>query len=119
MSARKAVVEQYIEGFRRGDHAQVLSCLTDDVVWEIHGHATVRGRAAFDAAIEEDATPGRPTLTIDRLVEEADTVVAVGGGSVALAHGGRLQFVFCDVFTFAGDLVRHVASYQVDLTPRG
>ncbi|HEX6362514.1 MAG TPA: hypothetical protein VFZ93_06155 [Albitalea sp.] len=33
MSARKAVVERYVEGFRRSDHEQVLGCLTDDVVW--------------------------------------------------------------------------------------
>jgi hypothetical protein len=32
MSTRKAVVERYIEGFRRSDHTMVLSCLTDDVV---------------------------------------------------------------------------------------
>lgn len=37
MSARKTVVEQYVEGFRHSDHGQVLSCLTDDVTWEIHG----------------------------------------------------------------------------------
>ena len=68
MSARKAVVEAYVDGFRRGDSAAILSCLTEDVVWEIHGHATVRGREDFAGAITEDATPGLPTLEIERLV---------------------------------------------------
>src|SRR5215210_5277155 len=31
MSPRKALVERYIDGFRRGDHEQILSCLTDDI----------------------------------------------------------------------------------------
>jgi ketosteroid isomerase-like protein len=116
MSARKDVVEKYIDGFRRGDHEAILSCLTDDVLWEIHGHATVRGKADFDGAIENDATPGRPTLTIDRLIEEGDSVVAVGSGGVALAIGGRLEFVFSDVFTFNGDAISRVESYQVNLS---
>ena len=89
MSTRKALVERYIDGFRRGDHEQILSCLTDDILWEIHGHATVRGKADFASTIESDATPGRPTLMIDRLIEEGNSLVAVGSGSVALATGGR------------------------------
>lgn len=116
MSARKTVVEADVDGFRRGDPQAILSCLTEDVVWEIHGHATVHGREEFAGAITEDATPGLPTLELERLVEEGDTVVAVGNGSVALAAGGRLVFVFCDVFTFAGDRIRSLASYQVNLS---
>ena len=116
MSARKAVVEVYVDGFRRGDHEAILSCLTEDDVWDIHGHATLRGRSEFAGAVTEDATLGLPTLEIERLVEEGDTVVAVGNGSVALAAGGRLVFVFCDVFILTGDRIHHVATYQVDLS---
>ena len=76
----------------------------------------MHGREEFAGAITEDATPGLPTLELERLVEEGDTVVAVGNGSVALAAGGRLVFVFCDVSTFAGDRIRSLASYQVNLS---
>jgi ketosteroid isomerase-like protein len=58
-------------------------------------------------------SPGRPMLGIDRLVEEGDSVVAVGDGGVASAAGGRLEFVFCDVFAFAGDVIRRLETYQV------
>ena len=95
MSARKAVVEAYIDGFRRGDHQAILSCLTEDVVWEIHGHATVHGREEFAGVITEDATPGLPTLELERLVEEGDTVVAVGNGSVAPAAGWSSSSATC------------------------
>jgi uncharacterized protein len=43
MTARKDFVQTYIEGFRRSDHAMVLGCLADDVVWEIYGHTTFAG----------------------------------------------------------------------------
>ena len=75
-TTRKDVVETYIEGFRRGDHAIVLGCLADDVVWDIYGQTTITGKDAFDAAIENDAFTGSPELILDRLVEEGDTVVA-------------------------------------------
>lgn len=54
MSTRKDIVEKYIEGFRRSDHGQILSCLTDDVVWELPGYKTLQGKDAFDAEIEND-----------------------------------------------------------------
>jgi limonene-1,2-epoxide hydrolase len=52
MTERKRVVERYIDGFRRTDRAQILSCLTDDIVWNLHGYKTIRGKDAFDAEIE-------------------------------------------------------------------
>ena len=116
MSSRKAVVETYIEGFRRMDHAMILSCLTDDIVWELYGYTTIKGREAFDAEIENDAFEGKPTLRIDRLVEEGDTVVALGGGSARKKDGEELRFLFSDVFTFAGDAICRLETYQVDLS---
>jgi ketosteroid isomerase-like protein len=116
VSTRKGVVEKYIEGFRRTDHSLILSCLTDDVVWELHGHKTLRGKDAFDAEIENDAFDGSPTLAVDRLIEEGDTVVATGGGSVTQKGGDRLRFVFCEVFTFTGDVVSRLDTYHVWLS---
>jgi ketosteroid isomerase-like protein len=33
VSQQKAVVEKCTDGFREGDLTQILSCLSDDVVW--------------------------------------------------------------------------------------
>ncbi|MBB5160956.1 ketosteroid isomerase-like protein [Mycobacterium sp. AZCC_0083] len=33
MSSQKAMVRRYTEGIRSGDLAQMVSCLTEDVVW--------------------------------------------------------------------------------------
>jgi ketosteroid isomerase-like protein len=37
MTANKRTVEAYMEGFRRTDRPQILSCLTDDVEWVLPG----------------------------------------------------------------------------------
>jgi ketosteroid isomerase-like protein len=116
VSAKKDLVLTYMEGFRRSDHALILSCLTDDVVWELPGYATLSGKDAFDREIENDAFEGSPTLTVDRLVEEDDAVVAVGGGQAAKKGGGVLRFVFCDVFTFTDGKISRLESYLVNLS---
>lgn len=115
MSSRKAVVETYFEGFRRSDHAMILGCLTDDVVWDLPGFRHLAGKEAFDGEIENPEFSGSPTLDVDRLVEEGDTVVAVGAGSGSRTSGETHRFAYCDVFTFAGDAIRRVESYLVPL----
>ena len=45
MTQQKAVVEKYTDGFRRGDLARIVACLTDDVVWALHGVKTLEGTA--------------------------------------------------------------------------
>jgi ketosteroid isomerase-like protein len=113
VSDRKAVVEEYFEGFRRSDHDRVLACLTDEVVWDLPGFKHLEGKDAFDGEIENDDFVGSPTLTVDRVVEEGETVVAIGIGESAHKGGTINRFAFCDVFTFDGDLIGRVESYVV------
>ena len=115
MSVRKAVVESYFEGFRRSDHEQILGCLTDDVAWDLPGYRHLTGKDAFDQEIENEDFVGRPTLTVDRLIEEGDAVVAIGSGEANHRSGTVHRFAYCDVFTFAGDKICRVESYLVPL----
>lgn len=87
MTENKKTVDRYMEAFRRTDHAQILSCLTDDVEWLIPGAFHARGKEAFDKEIENDAFTGHPAITVDRLTEENDVVVAEG--SVRAQRKGR------------------------------
>jgi uncharacterized protein len=88
-----------MDGFRRSDHAQILTCLADDVVWVLHGYKTLRGKHAFVSEIKGAGFEGSPIITVDRLIEEGDTVVATGS-SVAETDGERRELVFCEVFSF-------------------
>ena len=48
MMTNKEVIETYIDGFNKSDHEQILSCLTDDVIWEMPGLFYKVGKEAFD-----------------------------------------------------------------------
>jgi uncharacterized protein len=114
VSPRKSVVTRYIDGFVRNDHDQILSCLSDDIVWAIHGHRTLKGKDAFDAEIEGQAGyEGAPEMEIDRMIEEDDVVAAQGHGRIPIEAGGMREYVFCEVFTFEGEAVSRLDTYHV------
>ena len=115
MSTRKEAVERYFEGFRRSDHAGILALLTDDVVWDLPGFRHLEGKEAFDDEIENPDFEGSPKLTVDRLIEEGDAVVAIGTGEGRHKVNGPFRFAYCDVFTFKEKLIANVASYLVPL----
>jgi ketosteroid isomerase-like protein len=117
MSYRKDVIERYIEGFRRGDHAQILGCLTDDIAWVLHGHQVVRGKAAFEAAIGTDFFEGTPTLEIHRMIEEGDAVAVFGAGRVVREGGVTATFTFGELFLFTGERVHRLETWHVWTAP--
>ena len=104
-----------MEAFGLSDHEAVLSCLTEDVEWDIPGAFHVKGKEAFDREIENDAFVGRPTIVVTRMVEENDVVVAEGHVRSAKRDGGVLNAVFCDVFVMQDAKIRHLTSYVMEV----
>ncbi|HEX9941516.1 MAG TPA: nuclear transport factor 2 family protein [Thermoanaerobaculia bacterium] len=115
MSRNKETVQKYMDAFTRTDHAEILSCLTDDVEWVIPGAFHVIGKDAFDKEIENDAFVGNPTITVTRMTEEDDVVVAEGSVRSARRDGGALNAVFCDVFVMQDAKIRHLTSYLMEV----
>src|SRR6185436_19783538 len=112
--SNKKVVEKYMEGFNASDHAKILECLREDVTWDMPGFFHKQGKEEFDKEIENDAFVGRPTITLTRMVEEGNVVVAEGAVSCQMKNGGLLDAVFCDVFVFQNDKIKHLTSYLMN-----
>src|SRR5919107_3626999 len=117
MSLNKQTVRKYIDGFNKSDHAQILSCLTDDVEWIIPGAFHVLGKDAFDKEIENDAFIGNPAVQLTRMTEENEVVIGEGTVRVAWKAGGFLNAVFCDVFEMENAKIRRLVSYLVTTDP--
>jgi ketosteroid isomerase-like protein len=114
--SNKNVIEIYMDGFRKGDHEQILSCLTDNVIWEMTGLFYKVGKEAFDKEIENDAFIGKPTISLVRMVEEGNIVVAEGAVTCQMKNGGLLDAMFCDVFHFEGDKIKQLTGYLMHNT---
>jgi uncharacterized protein len=79
----------------------------------------LQGKDAFDGEIENDAAVGSPALFLDRLMEEADDVAAVGHGEMTLKQGGRVGFVFTELFTFMGNQIRRIETFHINVGDTG
>lgn len=111
MTNQKQTVEKYMEGFRSTDHAKILSCLNDDVIWEMPGYFYHEGKKAFDKEIESPNADGHPDISIIRLVEEGNIVIAEGTVKAKMKDGSILDAVFCDVFHFVNGKISKLTTY--------
>jgi uncharacterized protein len=115
MTENKRTVEKYIDGFRKSDHGLVLSCLTNDVEWEMPGAFHLKGKDAFDREIENGAFVGSPAIIITRMTEEDNVVVAEGSVRTERRGGGFLTAVFCDVFVMQRGKIQRLITYFVEV----
>jgi ketosteroid isomerase-like protein len=114
MTQNKTTVEAYMEGFRRTDRSRILSCLTDDVEWLIPGAFHIQGKDEFDKHIvDEDFFPN-PGITVTRLTEADDVVVAEGSVRTQRTDGTLLNLAFCDVFEMQNGKIRRLISYLME-----
>lgn len=115
MSQNKQTVQKYMEAFTKTDHAEILSCLTEDVEWLIPGFFHIKGKEAFDKEIENDAFVGKPMINVTRMTEEDNVVVAEGKVRCARKEGGFLNALFCDVFEMQDSKIKRLTSYLTEI----
>jgi ketosteroid isomerase-like protein len=113
MTPNAQTIETYMEGFRRTDRVRILSCLTDDVEWVIPGAFHAHGKDEFARHIVDDGFAGRPEITVSRLIEAGDVVVAEGSVRAPRREGPPLDVIFCDVFDMRDTKIRRLVSYLV------
>ena len=115
MTENKRTVQNYLDGFRKSDHEQILSCLTEEIVWEMPGAFHLVGKAAFDKEIENDAFTGKPAIREIRLVEEDDVVIAEGAVQAKKRDGALFNAVFCDVFVMKQGKIDRITTYLMEV----
>jgi ketosteroid isomerase-like protein len=118
MSDNKRTVERYLDGFRRTDRDQILACLTNDVEWEIPGFFSSRGKSEFEKHIVDEGFTGSPLITLDRLIEETDVVVAEGSVRANRTDGTHLYLRFVDMFDMERGRIRRLVSYLMEVKPQ-
>ena len=115
MTDNKKTVEKYMDGFNKLDHAQILSCLTDDVEWILPGLYHHKSKEAFDKEIENPAFTGKPIIAVTRMIEENDVVIAEGSVRAQRASGDVINLVFCDMFEMQDGKIKKLISYLMEI----
>ena len=113
MSENKNTIQQFIEGFIISDYEKILSCLTDNIFWEIPGVFQINGKEAFLKEFKHDYFDGSPTIKIISMIEENDMVAAEGFIQSKRKDGGFFNAVFCDVFLMNKGKIRQLTTYLI------
>jgi ketosteroid isomerase-like protein len=116
MSRNTETVERYLDGFRRSDHAQILSCLTDDIEWTVFGAFHLTGKQAYDEAIEGPGFTGPPRLDVVRMVEQDDVVMAELTGEATRDDGTVMRMSMAEVFVMRDGLITERRAWVIPLT---
>jgi uncharacterized protein len=109
----KKVVETYMEGYNTGDNDKILSCLTEDVIWEMAGFFNLKGKDQFDKEINS-GWERNPIITISQHVEEGNIVVAEGAVKCNLKNGGFTDALFCELFHVDNSKVKKLTTYHFE-----
>ena len=115
MTENKKTVQKYMEGFNKSDHKQILSCLTEDVVWILPGIFHHTGKDAFDKEIENPSFEGKPVIVVTRVIEENNIVITEGTVRAKKKDAEYINLVFCDVFEMKDGLINKLTSYLMEV----
>ena len=114
MTANKHTVQKFMDAISKSNHAEVLFCLTDDVEWVIPGMSHTKGKDAFDKQIESEGLVSC-TITVTRMTEENNVVIAEGIVQIAKMDGDLRNTLFCDVFVFQDTRIKHLTAYLMEV----
>ena len=78
-------------------------------------HVPCPGQGGVRPGNENEAFEGSPRITVTRLIEENDIVVAEGTVEARKRGGEPLNLRFCDVFTMQAGKIRHLVSYLMEV----
>jgi ketosteroid isomerase-like protein len=116
MSQNIKTVNVYLDGFRRNDHEQILSCLTDDIQWTVFGAFRLSGKEAYDKVI--DGAPefiDPPELEVVRMIEQGDVVMAELTGTARRAAGGEMRMSMAEVFVMRDGKIAERRAWVIPL----
>lgn len=116
MSDNTDTVERYLEGFRTGNHQQILDCLTDDITWTVFGAFRLSGKQAYDAEIDGVGFTGPPRLDVVRLVEQGDVVMAELTGSATRNSGEEMRMSMAEVFVMRRGKIAERRAWVIPLS---
>jgi ketosteroid isomerase-like protein len=71
-------------------------------------------KKTIDAYMDGDGFVGHPAISVSRLMEADDTVVAEGSVRAPKRDGTVLDVVFCDVFDMRDGKIRRLVSYLME-----
>ena len=108
----KRVLQQANAAIAQGDFEGFLRFCTEGTQWTFVGDRTISGKAAVREWMKATyKTP--PSFEVERMVAEGDTVIALGGITLADDQGNAAPHAYCDVWRLRGGLLAELRAFVV------
>ncbi|WP_017539048.1 nuclear transport factor 2 family protein [Nocardiopsis halophila] len=111
---RKQLLRDFTIALAKRDAQALLPTVADDVVWEIVGRRTVRGKADFADAVATAVERQAETLLLDSILTHGSE----GAVSSRMAFPGGGAMRCCDVSAFSGHSktakIKRITSYWIE-----
>ncbi|WP_339677977.1 nuclear transport factor 2 family protein [Cyclobacterium marinum] len=110
-SPKKEFLKTFNESFASGNASYICSHVSDDIVWEIHGDKSIRGKQNFSKEIHAMKHNIADELIIHTIITHGKE--ASVNGEIKM---GNSTYAFCDVyrFTSAGNTqIKEIQSYVI------
>ena len=117
MATQTAFLQHFNDAFAKGDIHYITEQVTDDIVWDMVGEFSIKGKDAFYNSLKEMA--GIETLDMQLLKTIIDGKHAAVNGTMKVKEptGNIKSFGFCDVYEFnnQGTRIQKMTSYVVSV----
>ena len=112
----KEIVRKLNKGFEADDTASILSCLADDVRWEVAGFFTANGKEEYREQIHNDNFTGAPVITIKNEIAEGNYVAVEGRVESMMKNGVLFKAFFHNTYYLENEKIKEMTSYLVPIT---
>ncbi|HLA01851.1 MAG TPA: nuclear transport factor 2 family protein [Aestuariivirga sp.] len=115
MERNKQVIRKLNKAFEADDVEAILSCLADDVRWDVAGYFTAIGKEEFRQQIHNETFVGAPRITIINDIAEGDYVAVEGRVESRMKSGAPFKAVFHNTYRLENRKVKAMTSYVVPI----
>ena len=99
------------KGFEADDASAILSCLADDIRWDVAGAFTTNGKDEFRKQIHNENFVGAPTITIKNEIAEGNYVAVEGELECTMKTGNMFQAYFHNTYLLENEKDKRMTSY--------
>ncbi|HKP70120.1 MAG TPA: nuclear transport factor 2 family protein [Pyrinomonadaceae bacterium] len=108
----KAIIEKVNAGFEKNNPEVFLDNCTENVKWTMTGDDTRTGKQSIRDFVKDMGDFKLEKLSTDKIIAEGDSAAAYGEMTMN-EKGEKVNYSFCDVYTFEGEKISELRSFAV------
>jgi len=113
IESRHHLIQRLATAFALGDTTHIMAKITDDIIWDIVGNTQLKGKDAFNKALQKMSKNEVSELSIDHILIDGDKCAV--NGDIIMNEGQTYEFA--DFYTFApnANKIQSIQSYVLKM----